>query len=261
MPMIYCTHCGTKISGSAKFCPICGTQLQRAENIFDSPTGPSAMKATPPRILMPESKASGSKSWIPWTIAGVCIVGALIILAFWYADFDSPWGKLRSTADVEVAEEETGEEETSSGGDSRQVAQPTIIDAVREVATAPTPVQREVAPKPMRIVCGGSVENEGKIYPIRIMVALHPNGTAIGRYAYESTLKRAGDIPASWFTLNGTWTGISDGPRNLHLVSTNPADNQPFEDVNISIDENNHFSTGYIINKNVGSYHALELDL
>lgn len=200
-----------------------------------------------------------SNTWIPWTISGICVVGILIFFAFWYADFDSPWGQ---PDQVEVEEEE----ETIEIPENRPVSnyappQRTISEAVQEVAEEPQPQPQQTVAQPVRFVCNGTVENEGKEYPIRLLVSLNPNGSVVGRYAYASTLSRAGDKPSSWFKLSGTWNGVSDGPRSLHLTSINPADNQPFEDITISIDENNHFTSGYFINKNVGSYHTLQLDL
>lgn len=252
--MIYCSHCGTKISDQARFCPVCGTQLHHPQ----MPTGTRPQPAMgPPQRPVQVPPQQKSNAWIPWTISGLCIFGVLIFMAFWYADFDSPWGK-PDKAEVEE------EEEVIEIPETRPVSnyappQRSIAEIVQEVNETSRP--QETAVKPVRFVCSGTVENEGKEYPIRLLVALNPNGSVVGKYAYESTLKRAGDKPSSWFKLNGMWNGVSDGPRSLHLTSTNPADNQPFEDITISIDEEGHFSSGYLINKNVGSYHSLQLDL
>lgn len=255
MAMIYCSHCGTKISDQAKFCPVCGTELHHPQAQPNRPIQQGRQVPQRPVMVPPQKK---SNTWIPWTITGICVVGILIFLAFWYADIDSPWGH----PDKVEVEEET--EDVVEVPEPRPVSnyappQTTIAQVVEEVAETVTP--QETTAKPMRFVCSGTVENEGKEYPIRMLLSLNPNGSAVGKYAYESTLKRAGDKPSSWFRLNGIWNGTSDGPYSLHLTSINPADNKQFEDVNISIDENRHFTSGYIINKNVGSFHALQLDL
>lgn len=255
--MIYCSRCGTKISDRARFCPVCGSPLHippvtPGQEPEPRPTPPGRPMMTPP------PRRSGAR-WVPWTIIGVCLTGLLVILAFWYADIDSPWGHPKP-AEEEVEVEEA---EPISPEPVRSNYAPPQSDIARAVRESSEAVERPVEPaaKPSRIVCTGTVENEGKTYPIRIMVALHPNGTAVGRYAYESTLRRAGDNPSSWFKLNGSWNGMSDGARTINLTSINPADNQPFEDITISIADDNHFESGYFINKNVGSYHTLELNL
>ncbi len=44
-------------------------------------------------------------------------------------------------------------------------------------------------------------------YPIVVKLEISPEGKVIGKYAYQSTLKKAGDKPSSWFTLSGECNG------------------------------------------------------
>ncbi len=41
-------------------------------------------------------------------------------------------------------------------------------------------------------------------YPIVIKLNVSPDGSVSGKYAYESTLRKYGDKPKSWFTISGT---------------------------------------------------------
>lgn len=40
-------------------------------------------------------------------------------------------------------------------------------------------------------------------YPITVNLDITPEGIVTGKYAYDSTLKKYGDKPSSWFALNG----------------------------------------------------------
>lgn len=54
-------------------------------------------------------------------------------------------------------------------------------------------------------------------YPIVVKLEISPEGKVIGKYAYQSTLKKAGDKPSSWFTLSGECNG-----NDLVLEASNP---------------------------------------
>ena len=54
-------------------------------------------------------------------------------------------------------------------------------------------------------------------YPIVVKLEISPEGKVIGKYAYQSTLKKAGDKPSSWFTLTGERQG-----NDLVLEASNP---------------------------------------
>lgn len=54
-------------------------------------------------------------------------------------------------------------------------------------------------------------------YPIVVKLEISPEGKVIGKYAYQSTLKKAGDKPSSWFSLSGECNG-----NDLVLEASNP---------------------------------------
>lgn len=54
-------------------------------------------------------------------------------------------------------------------------------------------------------------------YPIEVRLDIDPDGVVTGKYAYQSTLGKYGDVPSSWFTLRGTDMG-----GDLVLDGSNP---------------------------------------
>lgn len=89
-------------------------------------------------------------------------------------------------------------------------------------------------------------------YPITMKLSIHADGSVTGKYAYDSTLRKYGDINSSWFRINGVVLESElMGLRRIVFRSYAPGSGNVFEywDLNVGTEmEGYMFNVKYIEN-------------
>lgn len=98
---------------------------------------------------------------------------------------------------------------SKTGGSKGEGKPETAAAAAEDSVAAPTAEVDPVKHYNIKTIISG--------YPIEVRLDIDPDGVVTGKYAYQSTLGKYGDVPSSWFTLRGTDMGA-----DLVLDGSNP---------------------------------------
>ena len=86
-------------------------------------------------------------------------------------------------------------------------------------------------------------------YPITAQIRIDSDGKVEGKYAYESTLKKYGDVKGSWFPMRGQILLDSEYISYILMETTNPSTNETFEYMLLDLTSGDGTLHGRMFNK------------
>lgn len=118
----------------------------------------------------------------------------------------------------------------------------------------------EIAEIPMEDYAGdyvmtGKFSDRNGEYPVKFKFKIDQNGNITGVYSYDLTIRKYGDVPSSYFSLDGTLS--TDG--TVRLTSRLHNHNEPFETFYLSISQDKHRLDGYL--ENCTGHDRLDVDV
>lgn len=91
-------------------------------------------------------------------------------------------------------------------------------------------------------------------YPVKMWITCYSDGSVKGKYCYNSTIEKYGNSPSSYFYLTGK---VTDNSSCLQLISREYKKEQPFERIEIRVDDGDVYSE--LVSVNSGRNHSLDL--
>ena len=260
-----CSRCGHELGTYEKLCRGCGTPnpYYRGTNPMNSvspaspkmPDLPKQNAGTPVQEYQPETSKKSNKTgiWIGLSCLGAVIIG---VVAWLLISGDILTKKDKITQE-EVVEnhKETGptryEEDNFEGYyDEEEIVEEVIADTTPTVVTADESSSNGMFGR--KYTLHGVIDK----YPVKFELNISENGKVIGRYCYESTVRKYGDVPSSYFSL----TGKIDDDRLL-LYSRLHGKEENFERIELYLNDsyNGAELSGGLENVSTGTYFTVNL--
>ncbi len=101
----------------------------------------------------------------------------------------------------------------------------------------------------------GYVSNEKGEYPIAMNITINIDGTVSGRYNYDLTVKKYGDVPSSYIYLIGN----VDHQGNIIMTSRMYGKEDPFENITLQFTKGKEYLDGWLENCKTHSRYSVSL--